>query len=188
MVGTAAGSTTADCLAGGRAFGHAVASFAGSLDQVAEVRRFLHRQLEGHPHLDDVTLATSELAANACAHSDSGRPGGTFAVAAGYFASLAFLAVADAGSTERQPRFPSTPRDPLALLEAESGRGLAIVAGLALRAGWNHLDGAAGAGRYVWGVFGTPPASPIDILTSLAIGVLHTALLPTPPGASPANT
>ena len=55
-------------------------SFPGHRDQVGCARDFVARFLDGHPATDDTVLLVGELAANACAHSDSGRPGGRFIV------------------------------------------------------------------------------------------------------------
>ena len=55
-------------------------SFPGRRDQVRCARAFVARFLDGHPAADDAVLLISELAANACAHSDSGRPGGSYMV------------------------------------------------------------------------------------------------------------
>jgi serine/threonine-protein kinase RsbW len=57
-------------------------SFAGRRDQVREARAFLASFLDGVPGADDAVLLISELAANACAHTASGRTGGTFTVRA----------------------------------------------------------------------------------------------------------
>jgi anti-sigma regulatory factor (Ser/Thr protein kinase) len=57
-------------------------SFAGRRDQVREARAFLACFADGFPSSDDAVLLISELAANACAHTASGRPGGTFTVRA----------------------------------------------------------------------------------------------------------
>jgi anti-sigma regulatory factor (Ser/Thr protein kinase) len=54
--------------------------FAGRVDQVGRARSFVAGFLEKHPGADDAVLLVSELAANACAHSASGRPGGGFEV------------------------------------------------------------------------------------------------------------
>lgn len=57
-------------------------TFPGCRDQVAQVRAFLARFLDGCPAADDAILLVSELAANAVTHSASGHPGGTFTVRA----------------------------------------------------------------------------------------------------------
>jgi hypothetical protein len=59
-----------------------VFSFPGRRDQVRHARAFVARFLDGHPAADDAVLLVSELAANACAHSASRRPGGVFMVRA----------------------------------------------------------------------------------------------------------
>jgi hypothetical protein len=56
--------------------------FAGRADQLQHVRALMTRFLAGFPAADDGVLLVSELAANACAHSASSRPGGTFTVRA----------------------------------------------------------------------------------------------------------
>ena len=57
-------------------------SFPGRPDQVRHVRAFIAHFLDGHPAAEDAVLMVSELAANACAHSASGLPGGIFIVRA----------------------------------------------------------------------------------------------------------
>ena len=57
-----------------------VCSFPGRRDQVSRVRELVARHLYGSPASDDAVLLASELAANACAHSASGQPGGQFVV------------------------------------------------------------------------------------------------------------
>jgi len=52
------------------------------MDQVAEVRAFLRKVLDGYPVANDAILLASELAANAILHSDSRQPGGRFTVRA----------------------------------------------------------------------------------------------------------
>jgi len=54
--------------------------FAGRADQVGRARALVAGFLTGLPGAEDAVLLVSELAANACAHSASGRPGGTFVV------------------------------------------------------------------------------------------------------------
>lgn len=55
-------------------------SFPGRPEQVSQVRAFIAGFLDGHPAGDDAVLLVSELAANACAHSASGQPGGNFVI------------------------------------------------------------------------------------------------------------
>ncbi len=55
-------------------------AFPGTAAQVGQARAFLAVVVGGFPAADDAVLLVSELAANACAHTASGRPGGTFTV------------------------------------------------------------------------------------------------------------
>lgn len=57
-------------------------SFPGTPGHVRYVRAFIATVLDDFPGADDAVLLISELAANACAHSASGIPGGTFTVRA----------------------------------------------------------------------------------------------------------
>jgi hypothetical protein len=59
-----------------------VRSFQGHREQVRRARAFIAFFLDGCPFADDAMLLISELAANACAHSGSSRPGGSFTVRA----------------------------------------------------------------------------------------------------------
>ncbi len=58
------------------------ALFPGRRDHIHLVRALLAGFLHGCPAADDAVLLISELAANACAHSASGAPGGMFTVRA----------------------------------------------------------------------------------------------------------
>ena len=58
------------------------ALFPGRRDQIHLVRALLAGFLHGCPAADDAVLLISELAANACAHSASGDPGGMLTVRA----------------------------------------------------------------------------------------------------------
>jgi len=58
------------------------ALFPGRHDQIHLVRALLAGFLNGSPATGDAVLLISELAANACAHSASGTPGGMFTVRA----------------------------------------------------------------------------------------------------------
>jgi serine/threonine-protein kinase RsbW len=55
-------------------------AFPGSVNQVAQVRSAVRIVLDGCPAADDVVQILSEVAANACQHSSSGKPGGKFIV------------------------------------------------------------------------------------------------------------
>jgi anti-sigma regulatory factor (Ser/Thr protein kinase) len=57
-------------------------AFPGRREQVREARALLTTFLADCPAAEEAVLLVSELAANACAHSASGRPGGTFTVRA----------------------------------------------------------------------------------------------------------
>jgi serine/threonine-protein kinase RsbW len=59
--------------------------FPGTTDQVRHVRAALRGFLGDCPVTDDVVQLLSELSANAIAHSDSGKAGGTFTVRAEHF-------------------------------------------------------------------------------------------------------
>lgn len=54
--------------------------FPGTPDRLRQVRAALRTLLDGCPVTDDVALLVTELAANAIAHSGSGRPGRTLTV------------------------------------------------------------------------------------------------------------
>jgi serine/threonine-protein kinase RsbW len=96
-------------------------TFPGTSDQLAAVRRFVRSQFADHPALDDAVLAASELAANAIAHTRSGRAGGTFTVHLGVMSSKSVsIFVADEGG-------PTVPDPQRAGVDAESGRGLDLV-------------------------------------------------------------
>jgi len=59
--------------------------YPGTTDQVRHVRAALRDFLGDCPVADDAVHLLSELSANAIAHSDSGKSGGTFTVRAQHF-------------------------------------------------------------------------------------------------------
>ncbi|MFI6454066.1 ATP-binding protein [Streptosporangium amethystogenes] len=113
--------------------------FPGRVASVPEARDLPAGRVAA-PLLDDVLLLLSELAANAVAHSDSGRTAdGRLAV---YLArtTMVHVEVTDDGSVTSAPavRVPET--------DGDGGRGLWLVDLLAAEWG-SHRDGA---GRSVW--------------------------------------
>jgi len=74
--------------------------YPGTTDQVRHVRAALRDFLGDCPVADDAIHLLSELSANAIAHSDSGKSGGTFTVRAQHFPnSYVQGEVEDQGST-----------------------------------------------------------------------------------------
>jgi Histidine kinase-like ATPase domain len=74
-------------------------SLPGRLDQIGEARALTARMLHGCPATDDALLLISELATNACIHTASGHPGGTFTVRIRTSPHLIHAEVEDQGST-----------------------------------------------------------------------------------------
>ncbi|MGC0313696.1 ATP-binding protein [Kitasatospora acidiphila] len=110
-------------------------------------RRLVSQYLEswGHdydsPLNEKLTLITAELAANAVCHGYV--PDGEFKVRLTLGQSTARLEVSDT-RTERKP--PKKPQEPQP--DAESGRGLLLVAALAER--WGTVPRPAAPGKTVW--------------------------------------
>ena len=102
--------------------------FPGHEAQLHELRGWLAGLLPACSARDDVMAVATELAANAIAHTASGR-GGFFAVEVSWDGGMVRVAVADGGGPTC-PRFGAQP-DPL----SEGGRGLLIVEALAERTG-----------------------------------------------------
>jgi len=98
----------------------------GLPESARAAREFTAACLAGWPGAADAVLCVDELVVNAVRHSRSGRPGGTVTIrlTAGPGAGLR-VEVQDAGPLPRL--VPAQRRDPL----AETGRGLALVQGLA---------------------------------------------------------
>ena len=112
-------------------------AYPGLPAQVRAVRADLRPLLAGCPASEDVLLLVSELAANAIAHSGSGRPGGTFTVGLTHRPGHGVRAeVRDQGS--------AWPGDLPA--SARSPHGLYLLQALSAACG-AHRDGG---GRVVW--------------------------------------
>lgn len=125
-------------------------TFAGSPEEMRNVRRFVRQLIEGCPVTDDVILLASELAANAVRHTASGADG-TFCVLVQAAAGRVRVEVHDMGSaTAPAVRRSGSP--------GESGAGLALVEAIADR--WGFHGGQLG--RVVWVEMdwqrGLPPA------------------------------
>ncbi|MGV9600467.1 ATP-binding protein [Streptosporangium sandarakinum] len=118
-------------------------TFPGRADQIPEARRFVRFLLEDSARRDDAEQIAAELAANAVAHTASGQPHGTFIVEVARRTTAIRVTVYDCGWGST-PRFASR-RDADVL--AEDGRGLALVAGLAVRVG---VRGTQAVGHAVW--------------------------------------
>ena len=118
------------------------ATYPGRPEHVGQVRADAWSLLDGCPAADDVILCISELAANAVLHSDSRRPGGTFAVRIDSCPGAYIrIEVDDDGGPWLTPA-----PDP------QSGRGLDIINVLA--AEWGIATSPAG--RTVWAHFNWP--------------------------------
>jgi hypothetical protein len=83
----------------GTAWRDCTRSFPGHREQVRQARAFIAAFLDGCPAADDAVLLISELAANACAHSASGYPGGTFTVRARLSGTSLHAEVEDQGGS-----------------------------------------------------------------------------------------
>jgi anti-sigma regulatory factor (Ser/Thr protein kinase) len=118
--------------------------FLGSAPSITEARRFVTALLRDWPVVDDAELVVSELATNAVRHSASGRFGGRFLVSVQAHADRLWVGVLDEGG-------PSSPRLFRSYPEGEGGRGLLLVASLAVDWGvWGDEHG-----RTVWAVLHT---------------------------------
>jgi anti-sigma regulatory factor (Ser/Thr protein kinase) len=86
----------------------------------------------GHPCGDDAALLVSELFGNSVRHTQSGAPGETVTVrAGGGVVRVEVTGRSGAGVPELRP----------AGRDAEGGRGLQLVAGIAARWGWRRRGG-----------------------------------------------
>jgi hypothetical protein len=120
--------------------------FPARPDQVRQARKLIRAALEGCPVADDAVLCVSELAANSCLHSASGKASGTFTVRAEvHEGDYVWIEVEDSGGPWGKRAHPD-------------GRphGLDIVRAYA--ADWG-IDGDALTGWAVWARFDWPPAN-----------------------------
>jgi anti-sigma regulatory factor (Ser/Thr protein kinase) len=118
--------------------------FPGLPLQLAQVRRFVARALDGCPVLDEAVLCVSELASNAIVHTRTGQ-GGRFEVVVWRGPGSACVAVIDDGSETRPAPRRSAPGD-----LAESGHGLAVVQNLTACWGHHRYQDGAWQGAVVW--------------------------------------
>lgn len=113
-------------------------AYAGTMSQPGRVRADLAQFAAGFSEGDSLLLLASELATNAILHSRSGHPNREFTVRATlYLGDYVWVEVADAGG-------PWTPDKK----DAEHGRGLAVVAGIAGDGNWG-IEGDASS-RVAW--------------------------------------
>jgi anti-sigma regulatory factor (Ser/Thr protein kinase) len=110
-------------------------TLAGRAERARAARAFVGEVLgPGHPCGDDAVLLVSEVFGNSVRHSGSGAPGETVTVAVIAGDGVVRVEVTDragAGTPELSP----------AGRDAEGGRGLQFVAGLAVRWGWRRRGG-----------------------------------------------
>lgn len=108
---------------------------AGRGERARVVRAFVGAVLgSGHPCGDEAVLLASELFGNSVQHSSSGLPGETVTVTVAACASAIRVEVADRSG-------PGVPQLRPVGDDAEGGRGLGLVAGLATRWGWRRHGG-----------------------------------------------
>jgi anti-sigma regulatory factor (Ser/Thr protein kinase) len=108
---------------------------AGLAERTRIVRSFVGAVLgSGHPCGDDAVLLVSELFANSLRHSGSGVPGETVTVAVRIGNGIVRVEVTDRAG-------PGTPKLRPASRDAEGGRGLQLVAALAVRWGSRRRGG-----------------------------------------------
>jgi anti-sigma regulatory factor (Ser/Thr protein kinase) len=105
-------------------------TFPGLPAIVPSARRFVRGILDDSPRCDDMELIAAELISNAILHSPSGGNGGEFTVTVRAGEGWARVEVFDTGTGEWHPPEGED-------LDAEYGRGLAIIAALADKFGHN---------------------------------------------------
>jgi anti-sigma regulatory factor (Ser/Thr protein kinase) len=105
-------------------------TLAGRAERARAARAFVFEVLgPGHPCGDVAILLVSEIFSNSVRHSRSGAPGETVTVISGD--GTVRVEVTDRAG-------PGTPELRPAGRDAEGGRGLQLVAGLAARWGWRR--------------------------------------------------
>jgi anti-sigma regulatory factor (Ser/Thr protein kinase) len=110
-------------------------TLAGRAERARAARRFVSEVLgPGHPCGDVAVLLVSEVFGNSVRHSGSAAPGETVTVAV-----IAGECVVRVEVTDRAG--PGTPGLRPSASDAEGGRGLQLVAGLAARWGWRRRGG-----------------------------------------------
>jgi anti-sigma regulatory factor (Ser/Thr protein kinase) len=108
---------------------------AGRTERARVVRAFVRAVLgPGHPCEADAVLLADELFGNSVRHSRSALPGETVTVTVTARAGAVHVEVADRSG-------PGVPELRPASQDAEGGRGLGLVAGLAARWGWRRRGG-----------------------------------------------
>ena len=110
-------------------------TLAGRAERARAARAFVSEVLgPGHPCGDVAVLLVSEVFGNSVRHSGSGAPGETVTVAVIVGCGIVRVEVTDRAG-------PGTPELRPADRDAEGGRGLQLVAGLAARWGWRRRRG-----------------------------------------------
>jgi anti-sigma regulatory factor (Ser/Thr protein kinase) len=110
-------------------------TLAGRPERARAARAFVSEVLgPGHPCGDVAVLLFSEIFSNSVRHSGSGAAGETVTVAVRAGGGVVRVEVTDRAG-------PGTPELRPASRDAEGGRGLQLVAGLAARWGWRRRRG-----------------------------------------------
>ena len=110
-------------------------TLAGRAERARAARSFVSEVLgSGHPYRDAAILLVSEIFSNSIRHSRSGAPGETVTVAVISGGGIVRVEVTNRAG-------PGTPVLRPASRDAEGGRGLQLVAGLATRWGWRRRGG-----------------------------------------------
>ena len=110
-------------------------TLAGRAERARAARAFVREILgPGHPCGDDAVLLVSEIFSNSVRHSGSGVPGETVTVGVRAGDGIVRVEVTDRAG-------PGTPELRPAGRDAEGGRGLQLVAGLAARWGSRRHGG-----------------------------------------------